>query len=418
MFMSDNGVDGKKVVVIGAGLSGCSAAISAAVEGHDVIIMESRSREHIVEGPTSFEAFQNLTSKGDALAYLSANGIDADPEYLYGGARLTGPSGKYVEIDLNRPHGYFIRRGGKGSLDHQLLERADGLGIEIRFHTRLLDAKENGIITFESRGGKKILKTDVIIGADGLGSTAGKRIVSPLSKKEIAVGIGYHFRGVHGFDPGTAECWIGSGICPGEYAYALPTEKEFSIVTTMRPHLMRSGIRPRDYLNRFMSIPSIKKRMGDAVAVNEITGGVPVSQGGPLGKGRILLTGEAARLTDPLLGFGMINGMVSGKIAGKCISCDDPLMEYKRILGYEILSDLRSRMKIRRGILDIVDDETLDRMIDVMGVISGRVDPDLFFHQETRRRALLSCFPALIMSGGITTTVRFLIPFLQANFSI
>ncbi|MFW3146587.1 MAG: NAD(P)/FAD-dependent oxidoreductase [Thermoplasmatota archaeon] len=416
--MSGRDVDQKKVLIAGAGLSGSSAAISAAREGHEVTIIESRRRDEIiVKGPTSFEALQNLTSSGDALELLSGIGLDLAPEHLYKGARIFGPSGDHIDIQMKRPHGYFIRRGGAGSLDHQLLETAENMGIEIRCGTRVLGAGTNGELTFRGANGIETERADIVIGADGIGTLVGKEITAPLSRRDIAVGIGCHFRGEHGFEPGIAECWLGSGLCPGEYAYVLPTENEVSVVTTMRPHLL-NGVKPHRLLKRFMKIPSIKRRLGDASLCNMIKGGVPVTAGGPVGKGRILLVGEAARLTDPMLGFGMMNAILSGKKAGESISSGRPLDSYQRWMEESILPDIRSRLKTRRSILDNIDDRDLDKVVNSMRIISERVEPDLFFDRRTRRKVLLSSFPALIRGGGMRAAAKYLVPFLYSNYSL
>ncbi|MGA1820943.1 MAG: NAD(P)/FAD-dependent oxidoreductase [Thermoplasmatota archaeon] len=409
----------KKVIVVGAGPAGCTAAIKATEAGNDVILLEARSRDSIFgNGQTSFQAFQNLTSYGDAVEHLSRYGIDVEPEYPYRGARLIGPSGRSVEIRLRRSHGYFIRRGGEGSLDCQLMKEAERSDADIRFETTVLEAKDNGRITY--RKGKRIRsgKADLVIGADGMGTVAGRGITTPLSNRDVAVGIGYHFEGDHGFEPGIAECWLGSHLCPGEYAYVLPTENEVSVVATMRPHLMRTGSRPVDYLNRFMSQPDIRDRLGGVRISNMIMGGVPVTAGGPLGKNRILLTGEAARLTDPLLGFGMVNAVISGASAASCIGEEDPLLEYNSSMEGSILPDLRSRLRIRNDILDRIDDGSLDRVVDSIETMMRRSDPDDFFERKTRRKALISSFPDLINTGGIRVAVKYLMPFLYSNFSL
>lgn len=418
MFMSKEAMNGKRVLIAGAGLAGCSAAISAFDEGHEIVVIESKKRESIVNGSTSFEAFQNLTSRGDAIDHLEGFGIHVKPEYPYNGARIIGPEGNDVDFRMKRSHGYFIRRGGKGSLDEHMIKILESRGMDIRFETRLKRADPGGNVTYQGPEGSISKKFDSIIGADGLGTTVGKGIVKPLSREDVAVGIGYQFKGDHGFEPGIAECYLGSRLCPGEYAYVLPTEDEITIVTTMRPHLMKNGASPEDYLERFVTLPSIEERIGNARIINRISGGVPVTSGGPLGGGKILLAGEAARLTDPILGFGMVNAIISGVMAGGSVGSDDPLGIYELSIEDAIIKDLRSRIRVRKDLVDRANDRTLDRIINAADILMGRVECDDLFEGKTRNKAILSSIPDLIRTGGFQVAVRFLIPFARSNYSM
>jgi digeranylgeranylglycerophospholipid reductase len=52
-----------------------------------------------------------------------------------------------------------------------------------------------------------------------------------------------------------------------------------------------------------------------------VAGGVPVRGRIPrLSTGGLVLVGDAGRLTDPLTGEGILNGMISGRIAGNVIA--------------------------------------------------------------------------------------------------
>ncbi len=409
----------KKVIVVGAGLAGCAAAISAYESGASVEVIESRLRASIVESKTtSFEALQNLTQDGDALELISKMGFDIEPEATYLGAKIHSPTGKPLDFRLSRPHGYFIRRRGKGSIDHQMIERIEREDIRIEFGARVERATPDGRLIISKGDDRFEKRADIIIGADGRSTTVGKGISSPLFQKDIAIGIGRHFKGPHGFEPGIAQCWLGSELCPGEYSYVLPTEDEVTVVTTMRPHMVPKGTSYDEYLERFLALPSIREGLGSSKLICNIFGSVPVTPGKQFGQGKILLTGESARLTDPLLGFGMKNSILSGHLAGASTMAEDPLRYYEGLIKSKILPDLGRRMAARRRIMDRLDDRQIEQMISMIDTVLSENDPNAFFDPGTRRRALGSGIWSLTRSGNVTGAMRLMIPLVRANFSL
>ncbi len=408
----------KKVIVVGAGPSGCAAAISAYESGASVEVIESRQRASIVESETtSFEALQNLTQDGDALELISKMGFDIEPEAAYLGAKIYPPSGKPLDFRLNRPHGYFIRRRGQGSIDHQMIERIERAGIKIEFGTRVEGATPDGRLTITKGDDRFDMRADIIIGADGRSTTVGKGIASPLFRKDIAIGIGRHFKGPHGFEPGIAQCWLGSRLCPGEYSYVLPSREEVTVVTTMRPHMVPKGTSYGEYLERFLATPAIREGLGPSHKVCDVFGSVPVTPGIRFGKGKILLAGESARLTDPLLGFGMKNSILSGHLAGSSIAHVDPVNEYTTWINEKIVPDLKKRMRARETIMDSLEDHQIDQMVSMIEVVISGTEVDAFFDSR-RRKALGSGIWSLTRKGYTAQAMKLLLPLVRANFSL
>ncbi|MEA3558572.1 MAG: FAD-dependent monooxygenase [Candidatus Thermoplasmatota archaeon] len=184
----------RNIVIVGTGPAGCASAIAAGKGGFNVTVLEKRTREDIINTTnTSFEALQNLTQDEDVLDMLQDLGLEIDPVCTYKGAVVTGPSGGEVRIELKRPHGYFVRRKGRGSIDHQLIRRVEKAGIDIRFGSRVLEVSERGCVKYEDENGIGTINAKMVIGADGKGTTVGKGYVKKLNKKDIALGIEYHF---------------------------------------------------------------------------------------------------------------------------------------------------------------------------------------------------------------------------------
>ncbi len=410
--------NGYDVIVVGVGPSGCASALKAKMMGLSVMVLESRRMENIIdEGKCSFEALQNLTQEQDAIDMMADLGFNITPVQVYERALVHGPFGTSVDFSIGRPHGYFVRRKGPGSLDQQMVGIVEDAGIPVLFGSRVSGVREDGSVEFIKGGHHYEARGETIIGADGRSTVVGKGIVNLLGSKDLAIGMGYHFRGPHGFEPGTAECWLGSRLCPGEYSYALASEDEVTIVTTMRPHLLDKDVAPGDHLKRLMSLSSVKVRLKGTKLVSRVRGCVPVGPGGIPGKGRILLAGDAGRLTDPLLGFGIKNAVRSGHLAGLSASGFDPLVEYGEVLEVEVLKDLRRRMSARSRIADRLEDRTIEDLLKVAASILDSGDPALFFDPERRWKEIWRTARKLPRKSDLILALRFIVPILATNFS-
>jgi digeranylgeranylglycerophospholipid reductase len=79
----------------------------------------------------------------------------------------------------------------------------------------------------------------------------------------------------------------------------------------------RPGLaRPVEYLDAFVAA-----RFPGARVLETTVGGVPLRGRIPeLSTGGLVLVGDAGRLTDPVTGEGILNGMISGRIAGETIA--------------------------------------------------------------------------------------------------
>jgi len=73
-----------------------------------------------------------------------------------------------------------------------------------------------------------------------------------------------------------------------------------------------NGAHPIDYLDKFLDA-----RFPGCKVIQAIVGAVPVSDMAEhISMGGLMLAGDGARLVDPLLGAGIMNAMLSGRMAG------------------------------------------------------------------------------------------------------
>jgi hypothetical protein len=173
-----------------------------------------------------------------------------------------------------------------------------------------------------------------------------------------------------------------------------------------------------DYLQRFLGLKEVRDRLEGTEEVSTVLGSIPVRSGGPLGRGRVLLAGEAARTTDPMLGFGMKNAIISGHLAGLSSTMDDPLGHYEGLMGTFIMNDLRRRMAVRRRMLDVVSDDALEGIVGSLCSISSTFDPDNIFGPGGVLRSFRALLGSLHGGRDVAYAVRYLIPFALANYSM
>jgi flavin-dependent dehydrogenase len=127
----------KSVKIMGAGVSGLSAAINLAKAGYRVDVFEKRSdcgkRFH-----GDLEGFENWSSLVDVVSEIKSRNIkvnfDCHPfrtMYLSDGKEL-------VEITCKKPIFYLVKRGVvENSLDQGLKNQALDIGVNIHFNSRI-----------------------------------------------------------------------------------------------------------------------------------------------------------------------------------------------------------------------------------------------------------------------------------------
>ena len=158
---------------------------------------------------------------------------------------------------------------------------------------------------------------------------------------------------------------------------------------------------PVDYLKAF-----VEERFPAARVLASFAGGVPlrgrVSQ---LSAGGLLLVGDAGRLSDPVTGEGILNGMISGRCAGSvaadCIGRGDvsaaALQDYDqkidKILGpaldrnYKIKEQLRKAGDRRLGALF-----SAARLAGAEKIPASQALEELFFPRSRHVASLLGLF--------------------------
>ncbi|HTX43419.1 MAG TPA: NAD(P)/FAD-dependent oxidoreductase, partial [Methanocella sp.] len=114
----------------------------------------------------------------------------------------------------------------------------------------------------------------------------------------------------------SCDFYLGNGRAPGGYVWIFPKGKREANVGLGILGSRYTGKHPIDYLHEFMAW-----RFPEGKIIETVVGAVPASgMLKQLSTGGLVLVGDAGRVSDPITGGGIYNGMVSGRIAGGVIA--------------------------------------------------------------------------------------------------
>lgn len=272
---------GSPVEIAGAGPAGLAAAITLVQAGRQVVVHETQKEVgHRFGG--DFQGVENWTTEEDALSVLKGQGLATDFTALpcHSGTAFN-PKGESFEIRSDEPLFYLVERGpGPGSLDSALLRQAQGLGVEVRFNSRLRRVAGDGIFA------------------------AGPRAAD-------AIAVGYHF------ETDMADgYWVicDDDLAPQGYAYLLVMNGRGNVKTCMFSGFKQQKL----YVQR--TVEAFQRLVGVEINNPRPHGGsgnfrIPTSAY----SGRHPLVGEQAGFQDTLWGFGMRLAISSGVLAAQSL---------------------------------------------------------------------------------------------------
>jgi len=265
----------------GAGPAGLAAAITLAKAGRRVLVHETQAEAgYRFDG--DFQGLENWSVRQDVLDQLRELGITTEFAMLPCDRGYAFDAwGERYDLAGSKTLFYLVERGpGAGTLDTAMLEQARGLGVEVRFNSRLDHLEGPGILA------------------------AGPKAAD-------AIAVGYHFE--------TAmqdAFWVifDDDIAPQGYAYLLIMNGRGTVKSCMF-----SGFKQEQmYVERTVAA---FQRLAGLEMVN------PVPHGGA-GNFRIParavtgvhpVVGEEAGFQDFLWGFGMRYAIVSGVLAARSL---------------------------------------------------------------------------------------------------
>jgi digeranylgeranylglycerophospholipid reductase len=327
------------VIVVGAGPAGSAAALTAAAQGISVLLLEEHPRVGV---PVSCaEGLSRSTIKG----YLTI-----EPEWVsqeLSGALVRSPRGDAFTIQYPGV-GWVMNRK---IFDPAIAKLARAQGAVLKTSAKAIGVDTNEIIVRES-GMQKRYRFKFLIGADGVASHVGRwfGIDTRLSLQEIEVCAQYVLEDIT-IDPHRTALIFGEEYAPGGYAWIFPKSRNSAnIGLGISP--VRTDKPAKYFLDRW-----IKKEFPHGTIKAQMYGGVPAKILKQFFGNNFFLIGDAARLTDPLSGAGIANGIKSGVIAARnaVVRLKGKKCHFESEIKHEILDELKFHYRVRRAYLKLTD---------------------------------------------------------------
>jgi geranylgeranyl reductase family protein len=309
------------LVVVGGGPAGSSTAFHASKRGLKVLILEKKKvpRFKLCAGCISERISPYLPAGWEKLVL---NRISSG---------VLGYAGtESFEVPAEEPIAYIIDRV---EFDTFLLEKAQQEGAHLLQECEFFYLEKEGA-RYRISTSKGVFYADHLVGSDGFYS-------------KVATLLGYKkkkfFKALEFFTEGALfhKVLIDIGIVKRGYAWIFPKGNNLSVgIACNGDYELTKTL--KDYAEK-RGIKNITKIYGWYIPYAESNEDVFY------GKERILLTGDAANLTDPLLGEGIYYAFWSGKVAvdALVLSPSDPTGNYKTLLK-DLVSELVYAGKIAR----------------------------------------------------------------------
>lgn len=320
------------VLVVGGGPAGALAGRTAAEKGLSALIVEKRPA---IGAPVR-------CAEGIGKEALHEF-IDPDPRWISAdmtGAAIVAPDGFVMRLDSTMAGGKVGYVLDRKIFDRELVWKASEAGADVAVKSRAAaPIMENGAVKgakIEFAGKTTDVKAEVVIAADGVESKFSKwcGIDTTVPVREIMSSVQYVMTDID-IDEHATIFYLGNDVAPEGYLWVFPKGKRSANVGIgISGKKSGDGHRAKDYLDRF-----VKKTFPDGKTIEYIPGGVSVCR--PLDctvADGLMITGDAARVVDPLTGGGIYNAMYTGRlaaeVAAECIEKGDvskkALMKYDR----------------------------------------------------------------------------------------
>jgi digeranylgeranylglycerophospholipid reductase len=300
------------IVIVGAGPAGSSAAQAAAQRGAKVLLIDRRQRIGV---PVQCAEFVHQ--------WVARYASFSSTSVLQTIERMVTHLPDQTSYEMRSP-GYMLDRS---LFDKELATSAILSGAQISIGTPVLELSTEGVVV-ELGTKKKLIKSKVIIAADGVHSSVAHWVGLPSEKTIVAlqyevvipkpqnhVDIFFHRDydgGYAWFFPKGRTANVGVGVIPSK--------------TSFLPALLSNLL---DTLRKF-------KRLSTIEILSKTGGSIPCNPRERAVFGNVLLVGDAAGHAHPITGAGILNAVTGGNIAGRMAAEAIDIGDFKHLENYEV----------------------------------------------------------------------------------
>jgi menaquinone-9 beta-reductase len=282
--------------------------------------------------------------------------------------RLYSLNGKFADLDTKDyvpEHKNHLFTVSRYAFDHYLTEALQQKP-EATFwqNTKLLDydLKADGVLLkLQTNGETKNILCKIAIAADGDRSIFRKRIIrTAIDRSQMVAAIRTYYKNVTPVAQNDQyEVFALEEVLPGYFWIFPMSDGSFNVGLGITSDVIQQKkINLRKLMNELLTThPLLKDRFANAEMLHAIEGsGLPImlEKEPQLSDERILLTGDAGALADPITGEGIGPGLISGKyaavIASEALIMNDFsaafLHKYDEILHQKITRPYELRIKL------------------------------------------------------------------------
>jgi geranylgeranyl reductase family protein len=334
-------------IVVGAGPAGCATAITLARAGRHVVLIDK------ARFPRDKCCGDGLTTA--ALRWLQHLGLDPSVVGSWhdvDAAWVRSPSGRAIEFPLPRGMGKFAAVSARVDLDAALLERARAEGVTIRDSTAVTAVDEPApdhmrVVVDDGDS----YRSAYVIGADGMWSPV-RRLIGIAADGYLGEwhAARAYVNGVTGDAAERLWVWFEGDLLPG-YAWSFPlgggrVNLGFGVWRDDERH----GRQLKRVWDTLARRDHIARSLGPHAEVVGPMKAWPIPARvttAPLGRGRVVLVGDAAGAADPLTGEGIGQALLTGVLAAEAIIAhgpqrsDEVQRSYRRAVAGALASDHR-----------------------------------------------------------------------------
>jgi len=350
------------VIVAGAGVAGCMAAIEASKQGVRIGLFEEHPQVGV---PSHCSGVVSLSG----LELLGMTSNQAFDQRLIRGARFFPPTGSPIEITRPEPVALIINRM---KFDQYLAKNAINNGVELHTKSRITKFEKTSDqeiqVTIQNQG---VVGAKVLIDASGAGSRLPTQAgLKPPDWSQILPGLQYELIGTDRQDD-LVNLYFGSKRAPGFFAWSIPTGDH-----SVRAGLATSKGNVRTLLDQLVKEHWPKSKI-DATKSGSVLVSGPVDRCWSPG---FIFAGDAAGQVKQTTGGGIVIGGYCGMLAGKAAAsavknprrADQFLETYDHEWREKFSSDLK-KMGIGRRLFFGLSDATLDKLFPALEPLLGEI---------------------------------------------